>query len=98
MKQRTFVELLLVSVREEISSHYGLGLPAMKLSRLVFKTIIIKFSADIFLCIIVSRFIYPDKGVNLVQCFLCKSLAAILPYGIHHYIWFVLLTCWVQLL
>ena len=91
MKQRTFVELLLVSVREEISSHYGLGLPAMKLSRLVFKTILIKFSADIFLCIIVSRFIYPDKGVNLVQCFLCKSLAAILPYGIHHYIWFVLL-------
>jgi len=32
MKQRTFVELLLVSMREEISSHYGLGLPAMKLS------------------------------------------------------------------
>jgi hypothetical protein len=26
------VELLLVSMREEISSHYGLGLPAMKLS------------------------------------------------------------------
>jgi hypothetical protein len=50
--------------------HYGLGLPAMKLSRLVFKAILIIFSADIFLCIIVSRFIYPDKGVNLVQCFL----------------------------
>ena len=37
MKLRTSVELLLAPVREEISSHYGLRLPAMKLSRLVLK-------------------------------------------------------------